>query len=89
MTDLYLYIAERSGPNVAIGYIRRIREACESLEAFPLSGRSREDLRSGLRILGFERRVAIAYVVSPAGDVEVGRVFYGGRNYEALLSDES
>jgi plasmid stabilization system protein ParE len=51
----------------------------------PDSGRRRDDLRSGVSIVGFERRVVIAYKQLQSGDIEIGRIFYGGRNYEALL----
>jgi len=87
MIEIYRYIAESSGsPETAIGYIRRIRAWWETVLNFPESGRQRDDLRLGVRILGFERRVVIAYKILASGDVEIGRVFYGGRNFEALLS---
>jgi toxin ParE1/3/4 len=75
LAKLYRYIAEQSGSlERAIGYIRRIRAACEKLKTFPEVGRSRDDLRPGVRILGFERRVVIVYTVLSSGDVEIGRV---------------
>jgi toxin ParE1/3/4 len=90
LTELYRYIAEQSGsPERAIGYIRRVRAACEKLKTFPEVGRSRDDLRPGVRVLGFERRVVIVYTVLSSGDVEIGRVLYGGRDYETLISDEN
>jgi len=86
---LYHHIADTSGsPDRAIGYVRRIRDRCRRLLEFPDSGRPRDDLRPGLRIIGFQRRVVIAYMTQPSGDVEIGRIFYGGRDYEALLKDE-
>ena len=89
LDEIYRYITERSGsPETAIGYIRRIRESCENLLTFPHAGRARDDLRPGVRIVAFERRVVIAYTVLPSDDVEIGRVFYGGRNYEAILGEE-
>jgi toxin ParE1/3/4 len=90
LAKLYRYIAEQSGSlERAIGYIRRIRAACEKLKTFPEVGRSRDDLRPGVRVLGFERRVVIVYTVLSSGDVEIGRVLYGGRDYETLISDEN
>ncbi len=89
LAKLYDYIAEQSGHERAIGYIRRIQASCEKLKTFPESGRRRDELRPGVRILGFERRVVIAYMVLPSGDVEIGRVFYGGRDYEALITEET
>jgi len=90
LTALYHYIAEQSGHHEwAIGYIRRIRTWCEKLRTFPEAGPLRDDLRPSVRILGFERRVVVAYRVLPSGDVEIGRVFYGGRDYETLIIEEN
>jgi toxin ParE1/3/4 len=41
----------------------------------------RDDIRPGLRIVGFERRVTIAFSVDD-GRVTILRVFYGGRDWE-------
>ncbi len=44
----------------------------------------RDDLDEGLRITGFERRAVIAWKVE--GDtVRITNIFYGGRDYEAVL----
>jgi len=76
---LYDYIAERSGESRADGYIDRIQEFCESLGKAPMRGARRDDLKKGLRVLGFERRVAIAFRVTDSR-VIVARVLYGGRD---------
>lgn len=90
LAKLYDYIVEESGSHDrALGYIRRIQASCEKLKTLPEVGTLRDDLRPGVRILGFERRVVVVYTVLPSGDVEIGRVFYGGRDYEALISDQS
>jgi toxin ParE1/3/4 len=47
-------------------------------------GMKRDDIRPGLRIIGFERRVAIAFTFDEE-HVRIGRILYGGRDYEALL----
>jgi toxin ParE1/3/4 len=89
LRDIYDYVSKRSGSaDTAIGYVRRIRAWCDQLLVFPEGGRARDDLRRGVRIISFERRVVIAYMISPSGDIEIGRFFYGGRNYEALIRDE-
>ena len=59
----------------------------ETLAAFPERGTRRDDVRSGLWIIGFERRVVIAYMILDTGDVEIGRIFYGGRDYEAIMRE--
>jgi plasmid stabilization system protein ParE len=83
------YVYERSGSEkIALDYVRRIREWCDHLLLFPEAGRARDDLRPGIRIVSFERRIVIAYMILSSGDVEIGRFFYGGRDYEALVSGE-
>jgi toxin ParE1/3/4 len=59
LIDLYDCIAIRDGAERAIGYIDRIEDYCRSLSAFPHRGNKRDDIRVGLRILGFERRALI------------------------------
>ena len=89
LTGIYRYIAARSGyPERAIGYIRRIRAFCDTLASFPERGQRRDDLRPGLLVIGFERRVVIAYAILDNGDIEIGRIFYGGRDYEAIMRDD-
>ncbi|MDZ4366104.1 MAG: type II toxin-antitoxin system RelE/ParE family toxin [Afipia sp.] len=45
---------------------------------FPERGTRRDDLSPGLRIVGFERRVTIAFVVEE-DEVIVLNILYGGR----------
>jgi toxin ParE1/3/4 len=82
--DLYRYIAEESGRAVAGAYIDRIESACLALETFPERGTRRDDLRLGLRMMGFERRVTIIFQVLEH-EVVIVRIFYGGRDFERLL----
>jgi plasmid stabilization system protein ParE len=49
-------------------------------------GRARDDLRPGLRTIGFRRRVVIAFAVHE-DTVEIHGVFYGGQDYETDLAD--
>lgn len=86
LADIARYIYEQSGSeDLAVGYVRRIRQWCDHLLVFPEAGRVRDDLRPGVRIVTFERRVVIAYMILTGGDVEIGRFFYGGRDYEAIM----
>ncbi|WP_343714101.1 type II toxin-antitoxin system RelE/ParE family toxin [Inquilinus sp.] len=88
LLDLYRYIAAASGRMIAEAYIDRIEAACLSLETFPERGARRDDIRPGLRVMGFERRITIVFQIS--GDsVTVVRIFYGGRDYERALTGAS
>ncbi len=82
---LYHYIAEEAGQEVAASYIDRIEAACLALETFPERGTRRDDIRHGLRTIGFERRATIVFQVA-RGEVVIVRIFYGGQDYERALS---
>jgi toxin ParE1/3/4 len=84
LTGLYDYIANEAGTGAAAGYIQRIEAACRSLETVPHRGTARDDIRPGLRTMGFERRATIVFHVG-ADEVTIVRVFCGGRDYERLL----
>jgi toxin ParE1/3/4 len=81
---LYQYIADEAGTAVAGAYIARIEAACLTLAAFPERGARRDDIRPGLRTIGFERRAKIAFQVM-RDEVIILRIFYGGRDYERAL----
>ncbi len=81
--DLYLFIAERGGAGRALAYVERIETYCQGFAEFPERGTRRDDLFPGLRIVGFERRVTIAFHVS-ADTVAFLRILYGGRDVDAL-----
>jgi toxin ParE1/3/4 len=81
LLDLYDYIADRSSPKRARGYIERIEKSCMSLQTLPERGTRRDDLRPGLRVMGFERRVLIAFRVN-ADSVAILRILYGGQSVE-------
>lgn len=81
---LFDYIASENGTGIAQGYIDRLRVFLQSLDTFPKRGQSREDIASGLRIISFEGRIAIAVRVRQRR-VTVHRIFYGGRDYARAL----
>ena len=55
---------------------------------FPLIGLAKDDPRPGLRTVGFRRRAVIAFAVHESA-VEIHGVYYGGRDYEALIPAEN
>jgi toxin ParE1/3/4 len=84
LIDLYDYIAQHDGAERAIGYIDRIEDCCRDLSVFPERGIRRDDLRRGLRVLGFERRAVIAFLVTD-DTVTILRILYGGRDLETVF----
>ncbi|NVO12967.1 MAG: type II toxin-antitoxin system RelE/ParE family toxin [Rhodoplanes sp.] len=84
LEDVLRYIARASASaSIAEQYVRRIMDRCNRIGETPRAGRSRDDLRPGLRTVAFERTVVIAYMVE-ADAVRIVNVFYGGRDFEAL-----
>ena len=81
LVALYSHIAAASTPEIAARYTDAIVKQCESLKTFPMRSAQRDDIRPGLRVFGFRRRVSITFEVT--GDVvTVLGVFYGGQNFE-------
>lgn len=77
---IYDTIAIAADPATAFRYIQRIEQTCRGLDLGSERGTKRDDVRPGLRIIGFERRVTIAFRATIAR-VEILRVFYGGVNW--------
>ncbi len=81
------YILESSGSeSIADGFVDRIKQRCQSIGNAPRGGRSRDDIAPGLRTVPFEHSAIIAYIVSD-DLVRIVNIFYGGRDYEALMRD--
>jgi toxin ParE1/3/4 len=78
-SNLYNYIAGQAGAGRARAYTGRIVSYCLGFTIFPERERRRDDLRPGLRVIGFGRRVTIAFHI--AGErITIDRVLYGGRD---------
>jgi toxin ParE1/3/4 len=85
LAAIYSWIADSASEIVALGYVERIHGACLSLSLASERGTLRNDVRPGLRTVGFERRATIAFEVTD-DTVLILRIFYGGQDWEAALS---
>jgi toxin ParE1/3/4 len=85
---LYRYIAQHAGRTIAGNYIERIEAVCMALETFPERGTRRDDIRPGIRTMGFERRATIVFRVLEQ-EVVIIRIFYGGQDYARRLRDSA
>ena len=88
LIELSRYIAAASSSTVAVRYVENIVSFCESLSTFPHRGTVREDIRPGLRVTHYKKRVVIAFSVED-DVVSILGVFYGGQNYSALLQNDN
>jgi toxin ParE1/3/4 len=87
LRDLYDRIADASLPERAFDYVERLQRYCLGLADFPERGTRRDAIRSGLRTLGYRRRVTVAFRVTGT-EVIILRLLYGGRDLEGLLQGD-
>lgn len=85
---IYDYIAAAASPDIARRFTDGILDHIGKLTDYPQRGSERDDLRPGLRTTAWRRRVTIAFAVDDTTVVIIG-IFYGGRDFEALLSEDS
>lgn len=84
LKSIYSFIRQSGGTAItARGYINRILSFIAGLTSFPERGSPREHIRPGLRIIGFERRISIAFVIE-GNTIVILRVLYAGRQFEAM-----
>jgi toxin ParE1/3/4 len=87
LDELEAHISEAGSPIVAARYIDSIVDYCEDLQTFPHRGMRRDDLRSGLRTLGYRRRITILFEVTE-NTVHIIGIYYGGQDYEADMQKD-
>ena len=83
--QLYNYIAAQTGAARALDFTERIVAYCQGFAMFPERGTKRDDLRAGLRIVGYGRRVTIAFHVTH-DSATIDRILYGGRDLPTALN---
>ncbi|WP_338129448.1 type II toxin-antitoxin system RelE/ParE family toxin [Xenorhabdus bovienii] len=72
---------------MATRYTESILNYCESLSTFPHRGTIRDDVRPGLRITNYRKRVVIAFEVESTF-VSILGIISGGQDYETLLLND-
>jgi toxin ParE1/3/4 len=82
LDSLFEWLVNRAGEAIALGYVERIRRHCLALVPFPRRGTKRDEIAPGLRTIGFERRVTIAFAVEHDA-VVILAIAYGGRQLDA------
>ena len=88
LVSLYDHLADAASPERALAYVEQVQAYCLDFATFPERGTRRDDLRPGLRTIGYQRRVTIAFHVTTRA-VIVDRILYGGRNLDALLAEDN
>jgi len=87
---IYQYIADRAGPLIALRFIERIEAYCRGFGTAPERGTLRNDLRPGLRTVGYKRRATILFEADRRSQrVIIHGIYYGGRSLEGAADDDS
>ena len=86
LMGIYGWIAERASPEVALRDLDRVEASLRGVGAASERGHLRSDVRPNLRILGYERRLTIALMVSDEA-VTVLRVFRACRDWESVFAE--
>lgn len=89
LIGIYEYIADKSQmPEVAWAYMQKLETACHGLWTAPLRGQKRNDLRKNLRITPLDKNAVVAFEVDEEKQVvTVLNIFYGGQDYDAIMSN--
>ena len=88
LAALYHYITHAASPDIAARYTESIVSYCENMHTFLLRGNKRDDVRPGLRITNYKKRVVIAFDVT-TDQVSIIGVFYGGQDFKTILQDDT
>jgi plasmid stabilization system protein ParE len=81
---LYDWVAGMASPVVAMGYLERVERFLAGLSVGSERGHLRSDVRPGLRIVGFERRLTVAFLVDD-DRLTVLRVLRAGQDWESSV----
>ncbi|ADU14214.1 type II toxin-antitoxin system RelE/ParE family toxin [Asticcacaulis excentricus] len=88
ISDIYDWISSQGGAAIAASYLTRLESYCLCFDLLPERGSLRHDLRKGLRVTSFERRITLTSVVTQTEVIFV-RLFRRGRDWEALVRTET
>jgi toxin ParE1/3/4 len=84
LSEIWDYYAEVAGRQTADGIVRRIDQVCALLLDRPLAGRTRDEVRSGLRSIAAAPHVVFYRVNSDA--TEIVRVLDGRRDLDEIFA---
>jgi toxin ParE1/3/4 len=83
---MHTTISVQAGLSVADSYIERLKQFIRGFELASERGTLRSDIRENLRVVGFEKRVTVAFTVKDSS-VYILCIFWGGQNWQNILKD--
>ena len=91
LNELDDWITRAASAEVARRFVSAILDHIDGILLFPLAGRARDDVRPGMRTTTFKKKTLVAYVLDDSSDeavVNILGVFHGGRDWEALFTED-
>jgi toxin ParE1/3/4 len=90
LNEIFDYVEDRAGTAIATNFVNKLYDFCCRLEHTPERGTKRDELRPGLRTIGYRRRATILFEVDhERRRVVIAGIYYGGRNYADDFSSEA
>ena len=81
---LFDRIANETSATTALKYLERIQDYIEGFDLASERGALHDEVRPGLRIIGFERRLTIAFTTSDT-EIRILRIFRAGQDWPSAF----
>ena len=91
LNELDDWITKAASAEIARRFVAVILDHIDSIRVFPLAGRSRDDVRPGMRTTTFKKKTLVAYALDESSDeivINILGVCHGGQDWEAELSED-
>ncbi len=86
LQELFDRISFAAGRRTANAFVGRLEKFLHGLGTASEQGQLRDDVRPSLRVLGFERRLTIAFTVIEGRDI-ILRIHGAGRDWEKVMEE--
>lgn len=85
LQEIWIYLAEKAGKETANNFLLEVKKKCETVAAFPESGRVRHELLLNLRSFPFKNY--IIFYLPLANGIEVLRILHSSRDIQQVFDE--
>jgi toxin ParE1/3/4 len=86
LSQIYDWIEKASSSSAALSFIERVEAYCLAFDLAAERGMRRDDIRPGLRVVGFERTLTLAFSTDD-DTITFLRIFHAGRNWQGVFDE--
>lgn len=87
LTNLFDYLLKQTSEKTSRHFVEGIYNYCLEFDTFPQRGLQRDDIRPGLRLVGYRRHACIAFAVID-DEVVILRILMRGQNVGREISED-